>query len=104
MGENSDLTSKLAMFASIKEPVNAPANIVQLCISARWVDNVQFWSFYIWYYVLDPDYEDIENTNIDWSWLTDEAIEYWPVVNKWEYCDEILSGSACDSSEMNDQL
>lgn len=99
MWESLDSTSKLAMFASIKEPVNAPANLLELCISARHFDNVQFGSFYVWYYTLDPDYEDIENTNIDVSWLTDETSEPTININSWEYCEEILAGSACDSPE-----
>lgn len=99
MWESLDSTSKLAMFASIKEPVNAPANLLELCISARHFDNVQFGSFYVWYYTLDPDYEDIENTNIDTSWLTDETSEPTININSWEYCEEILAGSACDSPE-----
>ena len=94
-----DTTSKLARFASIKEPVNAPANVLELCISARKLDNVQFWSFYIAYYVLDADYEDIENTNIDVSDATDRTNEQKVVIHKWEYCDEVLAGSACDSPQ-----
>lgn len=98
MWEEIGFKSRLAMFASIKEPVNAPANVLELCISARHLDNVQFWSFFIWYYVLDPDYEDIENTNIDQSLISDMTKEPWIQINKWEYCDEILAGSACDVS------
>lgn len=93
-----DETSVLARFASIKEPVNAPANVLQLCISARHLDNVQFWSFYVWYYLLDADYEDIENTNIDISDLSDRVDE-GIVIHEWEYCDEVLAGSACDRPE-----
>lgn len=99
MWGDEDEKSKLAMFASIKEPVNAPANVLELCISARKLDNVQFGSFYIGYYALDPDYEDIENTNIDMSELSDRTSEHEMVMNKWEYCEEILEGSACDSPE-----
>lgn len=94
-----DSKSKLAMFASIKEPVNAPANVLELCISARKLDNIQFGSFYIGYYTLDADYEDIENTNIDISDLSDQTSEIGMVMNKWEYCEEILEGSACDSPQ-----
>ena len=100
MWEWIDETSKLARFASIKESINAPANVLELCISARYLDNVQFWSFYIWYYVLDADYEDIENTNIDISDASDRVNE-GIVINKWEYCDEILEGSACDIEDFN---
>ena len=96
MWEDIDMWSKLALFASIKEPINAPANVLELCISARHLDNVQFGSFYVWYYVLDADYEDIENTNIDKSMISDTTKEQETVINKWEYCDEILAGSACD--------
>lgn len=101
MWEDIDMWSKLALFASIKEPVNAPANVLELCISARKLDNVQFGSFYVWYYVLDADYEDIENTNIDQSLLSDRTKEQETVINKWEYCDEILKGSACDVQTFN---
>lgn len=97
MWEDIDMKSTLARFASIKEPVNAPANILEVCISARHLDNVQFGSFYIWYYQLDADYEDIENTNIDISDVSDRTKEYETVINRWEYCDEILEWSACDS-------
>ncbi len=96
MWEESDMISELAMFASIKEPINAPANVLELCISARHLDNVQFGSFYIWYYQLDADYEDIANTNIDISDASDLTEEPETVINKWEYCEEILDGSACD--------
>lgn len=96
MWEESDMISELAMFASIKEPINAPANVLELCISARHLDNVQFGSFYIWYYQLDADYEDIANTNIDISDASDLTEESETVINKWEYCEEILDGSACD--------
>ena len=95
MWEEIDMKSKLALFASIKEPINAPANVLEMCISARKLDNVQFGSFYVWYYVLDPDYEDIENVNIDKTLLADTTKEQETVINKWEYCDEILAGSAC---------
>ena len=96
MWEESDMISELAMFASIKEPINAPANVLELCISARHLDNIQFGSFYIWYYQLDADYEDIANTNIDISDASDLTEEPETVINKWEYCEEILDGSACD--------
>ena len=99
MWSEIDWGSKLARFASIKEPVNAPANVLELCISARFLDNVQFGSFYIGYYLLDPDYEDIENTNIDISDATDRTNERKIVIHEWEYCDEILEGSACDSPQ-----
>lgn len=97
MWEDIDMKSTLARFASIKEPINAPANVLEVCISARHLDNVQFGSFYIWYYQLDADYEDIENTNIDISDVSDRTKEYETVINRWEYCDEILEWSACDS-------
>lgn len=96
MWEESDMISELALFASIKEPINAPANVLELCISARHLDNVQFGSFYIWYYQLDADYEDIANTNIDTSDASDQTEDIETVINRWEYCDEILDGSACD--------
>lgn len=96
MWEESDMISELAMFASIKEPINAPANVLELCISARHLDNIQFWSFYIWYYQLDADYEDVANTNIDVSDASDTTEEPETVINKWEYCEEILDGSTCD--------
>lgn len=96
MWEESDMISELALFASIKEPINAPANVLELCISARHLDNVQFGSFYIWYYQLDADYEDIANTNVDVSDASDRTEEPETVINKWEYCEEILEGSACD--------
>jgi hypothetical protein len=35
MGEDIDYDSKLALFASIKEPVNSPANVITISISAR---------------------------------------------------------------------
>lgn len=62
-----DLTTKLARFASIKESVNVPANIIQISISSRYLDSVQFGSFYVAYFMLDADFEDIENTNMDIS-------------------------------------
>lgn len=96
MSWSIDLESKLATYASIKEPVNSPANIVQVSLFARWLDNIEFGSFYIWYYQLDADYEDIENTNIDISDYSDRTVWYWlDEINKWEFCDEILKGSAC---------
>ena len=62
-----DLTTKLARFASIKEAVNVPANVIQISISSRYLDSVQFGSFYVAYFMLDADFEDIENTNMDIS-------------------------------------
>lgn len=97
--EDSDMESVLARYASIKEPINAPANVIELSISARHLDNVEFGSFYIGYYQLDADYEDIENVNIDISDATDNAVAKTFDVNKWEVCDEILDGSACDSPD-----
>lgn len=62
-----DLNTTLARFASIKESVNVPANIIQLSISSRYLDSVQFGSFFIAYYMNDADFEDLENTNMDIS-------------------------------------
>lgn len=96
MWEDIDFMSRLAMFASIKEPINAPANVLEISISARHLDNVQFGSFYVWYYQLDADFEDIENTNIDITDAADRTKELNPTLNTWEYCEEVLNGSACD--------
>lgn len=97
MWNEIDMDSKLALFASIKEPVNTPANVLEISITARWLDNIQFWSFYIWYYQLDADYEDIENTNIDVSEYSDRTMWYTlDEIHKWEFCEEVLQWSACD--------
>lgn len=102
MWEDIDYDSKLALFASIKEPVNSPANVISVSISARWLDNIQVWSFYIWYYQLDADYEDIENTHIDMSEFADRTKTLdIDSINKWEYCEEILQWSACDNTLLN---
>ena len=105
MWEDIDYDSKLAVFASIKEPVNAEANVISISISARWLDNIQFWSFYIGYYQLDADYEDIENTHIDITPFADRTKSHdINDLNKWEYCDEVLAGSACDVTYDDDIL
>jgi len=64
------------LFCSIKEPVDTPANVLEISLSARGLDNVQFGSFYIGYYQLDADYEDIENTHIDISDYSDRTVGY----------------------------
>lgn len=92
-----DEYSRLALFCSIKEPVNTPANVLEISLSARGLDNVQFGSFYIGYYQLDADYEDIENTHIDISDYSDRTVGYTlDDINRWEYCEEVLQWSACD--------
>lgn len=67
--------TELALFASIKEALNIPANIIELTIASRGLDNVQFGSFYISYYLLDADYEDIENTNITITDYSDNVFD-----------------------------
>jgi hypothetical protein len=93
------------LFASIKEPVNSPANVITISISARWLDNIQFWSFYIGYYQWDADYEDIENTHIDITPFADRTKSAdINAINKGEYCDEVLAWSACDVTYDDDIL
>lgn len=105
MWEDIDYDSKLAVFASIKESVNAEANVLSISISARGLDNIQFWSFYIGYYQLDADFEDIENTHIDITPFADRTKSSdIDSLNKWEYCDEVLAGSACDVTYDDDIL
>lgn len=105
MWEDIDYDSRLAVFASIKEPVNSEANVISISISARWLDNIQFWSFYIGYYQLDADFEDIENTHIDITPFADRTKSFdINSLNKWEYCDEVLAGSACDVTYDDDIL
>lgn len=67
--------TELALFASVKEGLNIPANIIELTITSRGLDNVQFGSFYISYYLLDADYEDIENTNITITEFSDNVFD-----------------------------
>lgn len=93
--DSDPMTSETTMwmYASVREAIWRPANLLELTLSAKWLDNVQFGSFYISYYVLDADYEHIENTNIMISDFSDRVDDL--KINKWEYCQSVLAGSAC---------
>lgn len=91
MWEDIDNETLVADFASIKEWVNAPANVLEITMSARHFDNIQFWSRYIWYYTLNPAFEDIENTNIDISWMSDQTRTEHVEIHTGETPQEILN-------------
>ena len=91
MWEDIDNETSVADFASIKEWIGAPANVLEVTISARHLDNIQFWSLYILYYILDADFEDIENTNIDISWMSDQTRTEHVEIHTGETPQEILN-------------
>lgn len=68
---------RLWTYAPIVYKVNRDWELIKLTAVARWIDDLEFWWFFIWYYQQDYDFWDIAESMVTPSELTYASEHIW---------------------------
>lgn len=72
-------SSKLWLYSVIKEPIWQEWELLQLTFTSCWVDDLELWSIFIWWFPRDYDFADIEDVNVDSTEFTSDSESEWHI-------------------------